>query len=79
MSPYEDNPEDLVQDTKGFLKSEYGKYVISTIQEMSEGSLSRAGNMDTPYPERYAAKYSALKEVLELIYSPLDDDTPTHG
>lgn len=79
MSHYEDRPEDLVQDTKGFLKSEYGKYVVSTLRGMSDGSLSRAGNMEIPYPERYAAKYSAFKEVLELIYSPLDDDTPTHG
>lgn len=79
MSHYEDRSEDLLQDTKNFLKSDYGTHVVSTLKEMADGHLAGACNMDAPYPERYAAKYSALKEVLDLIYSPLDDNTPTQG
>ena len=79
MSNYEDKPDDLIQDTKDFLKSEYGQYIVSTIEAMQQGYLSGATNVDLPHPERYAAKYSALKEVINLINSPLDDDTPTRG
>lgn len=79
MSHYEDRPEDLLQDTKNFLNSDYGKYIVSTLEETAQGHLAGACNMKDPYPERYAAKYSALKEVLDLINSPLDDSTPTHG
>jgi hypothetical protein len=79
MTHYEDRPEDLVQDTKSFLKSGYGKHIVSTLEEMARGYLSGASNIDAPFPERYAIKYSALKEVLDLVNSPLDDDTPTRG
>lgn len=71
MSNYLDKPEDVIQDTKDFLKSEYGKHIISTLEEKKEGYLSGAANIESPYPERYAAKYSALKEVIELINSPV--------
>lgn len=76
---YEDKPDDLIQDTKDFLKSDYGQHIVSTLERMQEGYLSGAANIELPYPERHAAKYSALKEVCDLIYSPLDDNTPTHG
>ncbi len=79
MSHYEDKPEDLIQDTKNFLESDYGKYIVSTLQETADGHLAGASNIENSYPERYAAKYSAVKEVLNLIHSPLDDDTPTRG
>lgn len=79
MSYYDDRPKDLIQDTKDFLRSDYGRYVMSTIKEMSDGHLSGAANIDLPHPERYAAKYSALKEVTDFVNSPLDDDTPSQG
>lgn len=79
MTYYEDRPSDLLQDTKDFLKSDYGKYIVSTIEETMEGHLAGVANIKARYPERYAAKYSALKGVLELINSPLDDNTPSHG
>lgn len=79
MSHYDDRPDDLIQDTKDFLKSDYGKHIVLTLKEMQEGFLSGAANMEANHPERYAAKYSALKEVIDLINSPLDDNTPTHG
>lgn len=79
MSHYDERPEDLITDTKAFLKSDYGQYIVSTLQETAEGHLARADNMEVPYPERYLAKHSATKEVLDLIHSPLDDDTPSHG
>jgi hypothetical protein len=76
---YYDNPQDLIQDTKAFLASDYGKHIVSILTLKQDGHLSGAADIDTPYPERYAAKYSAVKEVLDLIYSPLDDDIPSHG
>lgn len=79
MSHYLDSPKDLIQDTKDFLKSDYGKYIISTLEDTAKGHLANADNMECPYPERYLAKHSSLKEVLDQIYSPLDDDTPSHG
>lgn len=79
MNYYDDRPQDLIQDTKDFLKSDYGKHIVSTLEAMQEGLLAGVANVEAPYPERYAAKYSALKEVHDLIYQPLDDNTPTHG
>lgn len=79
MSHYDDRPNDLIQDTKDFLKSDYGNHIVSTLEETAQGYLAGAADIKARYPERYAAKYSALKEVLELIYQPLDDDTPTQG
>lgn len=72
MTYYADRPKDLLQDTKNFLNSEYGKYIVSTLQEVAEGHLANAANMSIEHPERYAAKYSAVKEALNLIYAPLD-------
>lgn len=71
MNQYEDRPKDLIQDTEDFLKSDYGKYIVSILEETAKGHLAGACNMKDPYPERYAAKYSALKEVLDLINSPI--------
>lgn len=79
MSHYDTNPDDLAQDTKSFLKSDYGQHIVSTIKAMQQGYLSGASNMELPHPERYAAKYSALKEVIDLINSPLDDDISLRG
>ena len=77
MSHYDDRPEDLRQDTKNFLNSEYGKYLLPILEDMAQGYLGYADNMEQPYPERYLAKHSALKEVLDLIQSPLGDNTPS--
>lgn len=71
MSYYDDRPDELVQDTKNFLNSEYGKYVMSTLEEMAVGNLAKADNMEHPYPERYLAKHSAQKEVIGFIQSPI--------
>ncbi len=79
MSHYEKKPEDLAQDTKDFLKSDYGQYIVSILVETGEGHLSHVADIKTRYPERYAAKYSAYKEIIDLIHQPLDDDIPTHG
>lgn len=79
MSHYDERPDDLIQDTKDFLKSDYGQHIVSTLEEVAVGHLAKADNMECPYPERYLAKHSAIKEVLDLIHSPLDDSTPSHG
>ncbi len=72
-------PEDLIHDTKQFLASQYGKHIMQILQEKQDGLLANVASVTTEHPERYAAKYSALKEVIDLINSPLVDDTPTHG
>lgn len=72
-------PDDLVQYTKAFIQSEYGSYLIDILQETAQGCLADVANIKTEHPDRYAAKYSAYKEVLELIHQPLEDSTPTHG
>lgn len=79
MSHYDDKPDDLIQDTKDFLKSDYGKHIVSTLQETAQGHLAEVANIKAEHPDRYAAKYSAYKEVLDLIHSPLDDHTPSLG
>lgn len=79
MSNYDEKPEDLIQDTKEFLKSEFGQHIMSTLEAKREGFLSSVANIKEEHPDRYAAKYSALKEVIEFIESPLDDDIPSHG
>lgn len=79
MTHYEDKPDDLAQDTKDFLKSDYGQHIVSTLQETAKGHLANVADIKAEHPERYAAKYSALKEILDLIYSSLDDNTPSHG
>lgn len=71
MRHYEEKPEDLLQDTKDFLKSDLGKYIMETLEEKAKGHLSGASDINAKYPERYAAKYSALKEVIEFIKSPI--------
>lgn len=79
MSYYDDKPDHLVQDTKDFLKSEYGKHIVSTLVESGRGHLAGVADIKAEHPERYAAKYSATKEVLDLIYQPLDDDISPLG
>lgn len=79
MSNYDKNPDELIQDTKEFVKSDYGQHIITTLQETAKGLLSNVADIKAEHPDRYAAKYSAYKEVLGLIYSPLDDDIPSLG
>jgi len=71
--------KDLQQDTKDFLGSQYGQYVTVTLSEIAEAYLSSAQNIEVEHPERYLAKYSAIKEVLTFINQPLDNDKSTRG
>lgn len=68
-----------MHDTKEFLKSEYGQHIVSTLQATAKGHLAGVADISAEHPDRYAAKFSAVKEVLELIYQPLDDDIPPLG
>lgn len=70
---------DLLQDTKSFLGSEYGVYIMSILSDKADGLLSSASDLHEPYPDRYIAKLSAIKEVIDLINSPLDDDKSARG
>lgn len=76
MTHYDERPDDLIQDTKNFLKSDYGKHIMSILEDTAQGHLASAADVTIEHPERYAAKYSSLKEILDLIRSPLDDNTP---
>jgi len=77
MNDYKE--KDLIEDTKQFLQSQYGKYIVEILTEKSKGLLSLAAVIDTPYPERYLAKHSGVQEALDLFYLPLDDDLRAHG
>lgn len=71
MSKYIDRPEDITQDTKAFLKSEFGQYITTTLVEMQQALLSKASDMNEEHPDRYLAKYSAVQGVLDLINSSI--------
>lgn len=71
MNYYDENPEQLSKDTRSFLSSNYGEYLMAIIEATADGHLSTARNMEHPYPDRYLAKNSAVKEVLDLIRQPL--------
>lgn len=79
MSHYDTRPEDLITDTKSFLKSDFGQYVMGILADKQAGFLSQASNMAAEHPDRYLAKYIAVKEVVDLINSPLDDDISPRG
>jgi hypothetical protein len=79
MSHYEDKPDDLIQDTKNFLKSEYGVYLTGIINEKIDGYLSSAMQPQLARPDLPLGSYRGIKEIEDLIKSPLDDDTPTRG
>lgn len=71
--------KNLKEDTRQFLNSEYGKYIMSTLSEMASGQLSSASDMSARYPDRHLAKYSGIKEAIELFNQPLDDDQRVRG
>lgn len=71
---YLDKPEDLLQDTKQFLKTEFGAYFMSTLKEMQANAISDASSVTQLNKEWHLAKYNAFQEVLNLIKQPLEDD-----
>lgn len=77
MSEYKD--EDLKQDSIQYMGSQLGIHHMSVLTAMQEGFLSQASSISEEHPDRYLAKYSAIKEVIEFLKSPLDDDTPSRG
>ena len=77
MSEYSD--KNMQEDTRQYLRSELGVHHITTLESMADGALSAASDITQEHPDRYLAKYNALKEVIEFIKSPSDDDTPQHG
>lgn len=77
MSDYK--PEALKRDTKAFVASPYGTYLLDILEGMERGALSGVADISTPYTDRYAARYSIVKEIIDCIRQPLDDDTPSRG
>ena len=68
---YTERPEDLMQDTKDFLKSEYGSYITDTLIEMQQNAILEASSVSQLNKEWHLAKYNALQEVLNLIKQPV--------
>lgn len=69
--------ENLKLDTEMFLKSEYGKFVMETLQEKLKGSVSRSLDIKEEHRLSYLDKSAALEEVIEFIRSGLDIDIPS--
>lgn len=63
--------KELRLDTEAFLKSEYGKYITQMMQEMQDGFLSNARDVEGDKSLRYLDKSTAIQEVLDAIKSPL--------
>lgn len=76
---YAERPEDLKQDTKNFLLSEYGQYIMQILKDKSQGELVNVTNINETHVDRYAQRYAVIKEIVELIQQPLDDDTSPRG
>lgn len=77
MNEYKE--KELQEDTRRFLKSQYGNHVMTTLEEISLGHLSNAADISTEHPDRHLAKYSAIKEIIDFIQQPLDDDQRVGG
>jgi hypothetical protein len=75
----DDRMKDLVQDAKAFASSEYGQYIKGILEQKAEGYLTSVGDVNVEHPERFAAKFGELKEVINLLFTPLDDDTPSQS
>lgn len=78
MNAYQNKPQQLAADAAHFVKSEYGKYRMDILDSMIEGALSAASSPLQQFPDRYIARYSALKELKESILSDFESDTPPH-
>lgn len=76
---YIDKPENILQDTKQFLRSELGSYLMGIFEDMRDGELASASSKAETNKEWCLAKYNAYQEVIQTILSPLEDDKPTRG
>jgi hypothetical protein len=65
-------PEELITDTKAFINSDYGKYIIEQLEAMQRGYEASAENPKELHPVRYLDRSVTIKEVLSLIYSPIE-------
>ena len=74
---YVDDSQRVANDALGYSRSEYGKYRMEILDGMIEGALSAATNPTQQFPDRYLARYTALKELKDSIISDLGSDTPS--
>jgi hypothetical protein len=63
--------ENLVEDTKQFLSSEYGIYLMQILEDTAQGHMSKAKNVQEQSPIRSLDRATAVMEVIQTIKSPL--------
>lgn len=71
--------KNFVQDAQDFVTSQYGSYLLSVFEETAAGHLASAVNVSEEHPDRFLARYGAVKEMLETINQPLDIDKSSRG
>lgn len=78
MTKFAEDSARIAQGALSYLRSDYGKYRMEILEGMIDGALSSATNPTEPYPDRYLARYAALKELKDSIQGDLESDTPSH-
>lgn len=71
--------KNFVQDAQDFVTSQYGSYLLSVFEETAAGNLASAIDVSEAHPDRYLARYGAVKELLETIHQPLDNHKSSRG
>jgi hypothetical protein len=64
--------EELLLQTRNFLQSEYGQYIMTTLTEMHSGKLANAQSVATINPIRELDRAVGIKEVIEMLHSPME-------
>lgn len=77
MTKYVNDSKRIAQDALGHQRSEYGKYRMEILDDMIAGALSAAVDPTQQYPDRYLARYGALKQLKESFESDLESGIPT--
>lgn len=78
MKKYSEDTQRVANDALGFSRTEYGKYRMEILDGMIEGALSAAINPTQQFPDRYLARYAALKELKDSILGDLESNIPSY-
>lgn len=65
--------EELLLQTRNFMQSEYGQYIMKTLDDMHTGKLANAQSVANDNPIRELDRAVGVKEVIKFIGSPLED------
>lgn len=71
MKPLVEDADELRLQTEGFIKSEFGKYVMTALEGMQDNNLLSAQHPECTNPVRYIDRAAAIKEVIEFIRQPV--------